>query len=125
MSSATLQELKDIYQSLLTKTRTSNDCILYGNGDDKYHRIRRQLNCGRSIHIYVHQLALLVKTNSLEISKDLECSHLCHKKSCIYFDHIVAEPHGINMNRKACFNERVDRGLNSFCFGHPGYENCI
>lgn len=127
MDSTTMAEIDTIYESLLSKSRTCNGCILYENGVDgnaKYHRIKRKLDSGRSIHIYVHQLALLVKTRTLTFPSDLECSHLCHNKACISTEHIVSEPHGINMNRKACYNERIVRNLESFCFGHPGYENC-
>ena len=47
-----------------------------------------------------------------------ECSHLCHNKQCILINHMVMEPHKINVARQECNRKKQ-------CLGHDGYPKCI
>ena len=46
-----------------------------------------------------------------ENNNKVECSHLCHHSLCVNADHIVLEPHAINLERLHCKNQ----GLCSKC----------
>lgn len=43
----------------------------------------------------------LQKTN--EFGQQLDISHTCHNKKCLNPDHLVNEPHRINMDRNGCY----------------------
>ena len=68
------------------------------------------------IHTYVFRM-----TNDIPPyirDENLECSHLCHNKQCIFIDHLVMEPHKINIKRQECNRKKL-------CLGHEGYPKCI
>ena len=46
----------------------------------------------------VHQLAYICHYRTLCLPKDVEISHLCHVKNTVQIDHLVAEPHHINLS---------------------------
>lgn len=46
-----------------------------------------------------------------ENNNKVECSHICHNKLCVNVNHIVLEPHAINLDRLHCKNQ----GLCSKC----------
>ena len=122
-----VKEVKDIYEGLVQDKRKithQGTHIIYKDGGS-YSRLTRTLASGHKIQLYAHQLALLYRTEKTGLDRNMECSHLCHIRGCITPDHIVEEPHHINMNRTACANERRDRHDSSFCFGHQGYPNCM
>ena len=58
----------------------------------------------------VHRLAFMSYNNILndqlkkynEFGQQLDVSHLCHNKLCINENHLIHEPHSINMDRKRC-----------------------
>ena len=37
----------------------------------------------------------------------LECSHLCHLKTCVNKDHIILETHTSNQGRITCFQDNI------------------
>ena len=46
----------------------------------------------------------------------LEVSHLCHNSICIKAEHLVLEPHSINMERMGCrIRQLCTRGHSPFC----------
>ena len=119
------EEVKYSYEQLAANASINGDCLVYGS-TGKYHDIKvRHFGPGRVIRIYAHRLALLKKMNSLDIPKTVEASHFCHEKACIKLEHIVAEPRHVNMSRITCMNERVCQQEPHFCFGHPGFANCV
>ena len=121
----TIQEVQYSYDHIAANSSIHGDCLVYGSAG-KYHSIKiHHFGPGRQIRLYAHRLALLNKIKELDIPKDLEASHLCHEKACIKMDHIEAEPRHINMARIPCMNERRDRMDPHFCFGHPGYPDCV
>ena len=121
----TRAEVLYAYEHLVANTTKNGDCLLYGVVG-QYHGLKvRHFGPGRVIWIYVHRLALLKKMDIVDIPKDIEASHFCHEKACVNTNHIVAEPRHIDMSRIPCMNERHVRGEPHFCFGHPGYENCV
>ena len=126
-----IEQVQNIFEYILADTgKTKHITHLLGQhtiykDSNKYSRITRLLADHSTVQLYAHQLALLYKEKKTALSKDLECSHLCHYKGCINVDHIIEEPHGVNMSRKACVNERRDRHDPKFCFGHQEYPDCI
>lgn len=40
----------------------------------------------------------------------LDASHLCHNSECLNPDHIIFEPHSINMNRNMCKRKQTSKG---------------
>lgn len=100
------------------------DCIQYGHDPAKYNSIRKRVDSG-VVREYAHRIALMKKMKTVNIPSDLEASHLCHMKACINPEHIIAEPHNINMTRLACFNES-QRLNKTYCFGNHGdYPACL
>ena len=43
--------------------------------------------------------------NKNEYGEQLDVSHLCNNKKCILIEHLVHEPHCININRHDCFQK--------------------
>ncbi|CAG2188496.1 unnamed protein product [Mytilus edulis] len=40
-----------------------------------------------------------------ENNNTIECSHICHNASCVNVNHLVLEPHAINLDRLHCKNQ--------------------
>ena len=48
-----------------------------------------------------------------------DISHLCHNTACVNIDHLVAEPHSTNCQRRQC-NIKPRK-----CSGHGDYPRCV
>lgn len=126
-----LEEVERFYDMIIANKRTNRGprgtCVEYGDqyGDQTYIQTSRSIN-GRKIHCRVHKAALLKKIRQISVPEGLEASHLCHNKRCMEPNHIVAEPHWINMTRTTCAYMRETIGDPSYCNGnHEGYERCL
>ena len=52
--------------------------------------------------IYTHKLSYLLHNKIRDVPQGTEVSHLCHEPRCIRGDHLVAEPHEVNLERITC-----------------------
>ena len=125
-----IEEVQWLYEHIKTDLVRTGTCDIYRGVPDKYPDLKKRLGpAGREVRISGQKLTLLVKLNKTELEKGLECSHLCHNKGCMNTEHIVAEPHYVNMDRKRCQIERADLGSPQLCFGHrigdKTYPDCI
>ena len=123
----TLEEVEFTYDCLLQSPAVAfiGNCIQYGHDPAKYSSIRKRQASGVVVREYAHRIALMKKIKSTVFPTDLEASHLCHMKACINTEHLIAEPHDINMSRVKCFNESQRLG-NHYCFdNHEGYPKCL
>ena len=124
-----LDEVNIFYDMIESDLHTLGSCIVYGSSsskeDQKYIRVKKRIRPSRYIRAYVHQVALLRKLGCIRLQEGHETSHLCHNKQCVNMDHLMSEPHHVNMSRVACANERLLRRIPHFCFGHEGYSQCI
>lgn len=57
----------------------------------------------RLIYMAQHKIHYSELKNKNEFGEQLDVSHLCNNKKCIEVDHLVHEPHSINMDRNECF----------------------
>ena len=129
-----MDEVYEFYEMImankLTNCGPNGTCIEYktsssSSGQDRYIQTSRTIN-GRKIHARVHRVALLKKIRQVELPDSMEASHLCHNKKCMNIDHLIAEPHDINMSRYTCAYMRTSTGDNSYCTNdHASYENCL
>lgn len=110
----------------LTNQGHKGTCVVYqGRAIDQYVQTSRTID-GRKIVARTHKVALLKKIQKTELADGLECSHLCHNKGCMSPDHVVAEPHEVNMSRTTCQYLRNITGKKDHCTGdHQGYPNCL
>ncbi|CAF0967189.1 unnamed protein product, partial [Adineta steineri] len=98
---------------LITKTDPSsvNDGRLrLWRNSSVYFDVKQQINktCEDyevpSFHIYKHHIVLRTKADDLPVlsSGSMEGSHLCDTIGCVLKEHIVLEPHEINISRRDC-----------------------
>ena len=122
-----IEEVEYTYNCLIQSGAVTfvGECIQYGGDPDKYSSIRKRQSSGVVVREYCHRIALMKKMKTVNIPTGLETSHICHMKACMNPEHVVAEPHNINMSRLACFNE--SKRLNQpFCYGgHAEYPSCL
>ena len=126
----TLAELNYAYECMLQSDKIStNDlgCILYRNSDS-YSKYNTHIHRGNSgvvrLSINAHRLAVLKRYQVIDLPLDLECSHLCHHKSCINTAHIRAESRELNKKRQICWNNFLKKGED--CGGHGGgHPRCV
>lgn len=126
-----MSSLDDIYSSVLTeretsrlvralsKVKKSHHCLLWdgkSRSKDGY-GIIFFLFRGRRKKLKVHRVQYFLTTGEM-LDKNMDVSHICHKKLCINFDHLSYEPHIINCKRNSCRD-------NGECEGHRGYKSCI
>ena len=123
-----MDEVNIFYDMIQSDVHTLGSCIVYGSSskeEQKYIRVKKHIHPSKHIRAYVHQVALLKKIGCIRLPEGHEPSHLCHNKQCVNMDHLVSEPHHVNMSRVACSNERLLRRMLHFCFGHEGYAQCM
>jgi len=66
-----------------------------------------------------HRVSYMVSIiANMDLTSNLDCSHLCHNCLCVNALHISLEPHNINNNRQYCKNCNL-------CYSHRGYANCL
>ena len=106
------QVLERISKSLKKySARGEGDCILWTGSCDRYGYGRKKVTWGFEVKKMesTHRLAYMVSHNLTELPREnesgdfMEVSHLCHRKRCINPDHLVFEPHSVNMSRASCF----------------------
>ena len=122
----TMEEVNIFYNIIEHELHTKGSCIVHGSNSsdrNRYVQVKKQIRPSRYIWAYIHQVALLKKMNMFRIPEGLESSHLCHNKSCVYPEHLAAEPHNINLARVACVHERTARALPSFALGMKDIPN--
>ena len=128
-----MSEVNAFYDMIMANKLTSQGphgtCVEYAaaaaHQNNKYIQTSRTIN-GRKIYSRTHRVALLKKMNITELPEGLEASHLCHNKRCMNVDHIIAEPHDINMSRNTCAYMRNITGDKLYCTDeHQGYGRCI
>ena len=117
-----LSEIDVFYDMLMANKLTSQGphgtCVEYATAHhqytNKYIQTSRTINSKR-INSRTNTVALLKKIKLTELPDGLEASHLCHNKRCMSVDHIVAEPHEINMSRNTCAYMRNLTGDKAYC----------
>ena len=67
--------------------------------------------------IVVHRVSYKVNHNTVNLSTDVDVSHLCHNSMCIKAEHLSLEPHHINNNRQFCKSKQQ-------CFRQGVYASC-
>ena len=69
-----------------------------------------------------HRVAFVLKLKKTKVEfnnwmeqseQKLECSHTCGRKLCVNVEHLVVEPHFVNMERNHCFAQGSCTGLHS------------
>ena len=124
MANISIQDIEFVYEMLVLSSYRQQTCIIYGTDPNMYTQVRKRVPSGGILRDYAHRIALKKKIKMTKLENGVEASHLCHTKGCINPDHLSAEPHGINMNRIACYNETKVRG-HHMCFGHGAYPSCL
>ena len=118
------KQCKSIEEDLKAFKRVGKSCKLStkkpGKPGGYAHLTTRKLNPEdgqvKKSSITVSRAALLVKlikegeVSTLEIDRELECSHLCHNKLCINTDHLVLESKSLNISRNICSRRRQCQG---------------
>ena len=81
-----------------------------------YGRKRVTLPDGTSKQIMVSRVVYMCREQTFDIrehddsGEKLEMSHLCHHKLCVRQNHLVLEPHSVNMERQHCFHQGLCTG---------------
>jgi hypothetical protein len=104
----------------LNELYTKHDCYewndyVHNNG---YPYIRRTVN-KEKIRIGAHQVVALYNNRRIDLDEK-DSSHLCGNKLCILDQHIVLEPHDVNLSRKKCHDLGKESPVSSRCneIGH-------
>lgn len=103
-----LHYFQDFYevekQKLLKNTGlTEKGCIVwYGCGDARYGRKYFKFPGQAPTYMYTHRLSYLLHNRLESLPPHVDISHRCHTPRCVRADHLVAEPHGVNMDRNTC-----------------------
>ena len=104
-----------------------NECHEYNGGKRKdgyrYITIRIPDSDGKvkKTSTTCHRAAFLLKmfkegkVATLQVDKEVECSHLCHNKICINVDHLTLESKRVNSSRKVCARRRTCHGHDPPC----------
>ena len=114
---ATFEDVKWTHDCLVLSDATNKvgDCLQYGKNPKKYTWYRKTLPDGSKVGEYAHKITLMVSLRSCIIPPGVEASHLCGMQACINPAHLTAEPHGKNMNRVQCHDERKCFGCDPAC----------
>ena len=81
-------------------------CVFVKDPDEYYYTTRKLSLRGVDVREGAHRVVLLMKLRLLQFPEGCEASHLCGKKGCLNKNHIVAEPHHVNISRKTCHKRR-------------------
>ena len=82
-----------------------------GYGKLRYKDPRCGLTAADHKTVTANRMALFVKHQTLDVSSQLQASHLCDNKLCVNADHLYFETSKNNIERRSCF--RMGR-----CNGH-------
>lgn len=115
----------DKYSAILTERYVlspNGQCWLYLNEyvrrekSTKYGYIRVKLN-EKWTTLHAHKVAACCR-DRVVYPKNIDISHLCHNSTCIRPEHLSAEPHHVNNNRRSCVEK-------NWCTEHAPYPDCL
>ena len=104
--------------SKVTKHSFGQDCWMWIGSlrqDGRYGRVCLFLK-GKRRYVNAHRAAYIAFNHRFDFPDDI--SHLCHKNLCVNPDHLVHEPHFMNLDRRNC----VEAGI---CKGHGDHRPCL
>ena len=113
------QFFKFLTLKLNSKLQPANErgCKLWDGCNSKYAKMLVQFPGNEKKTYYSHRLVYMCSVLELDLSEEMEVSHLCHNTRCCSIEHLSLEPHYINC-------ERVDCKKTGTCTGHESYANC-
>ena len=65
-------------------------------------RITNPMHGGASKVEYVHRLVYQCANHLNQLPEGLDVSHRCHNSHCVREDHLILEPHAVNLDRIQC-----------------------
>jgi hypothetical protein len=136
----TVEEIPLLYKAVIEQSRRCRDnagqCwewtgTINANG---YGVLKKADKKGYLHRVLVHNVIWMAAQNPIQtVSPKL--SHLCHKKTCIVYYHLVVEPPFVNNQRKECNNSRPRQCKYKNAGGHynlkqngereHGYRDCL
>lgn len=93
-----------------TKAHPNGQCLIWtgyvskaGYGRFRYRDPRD--HCAAADHktCTAHRIAVMVNLKNLDISANVQASHLCNNKLCVNIEHLVLESSSVNCQRRTCF----------------------
>ena len=117
------QKLHDKIQDNAVLSPANNSCRIWTGPktkNGKYGLISyRDPIDGRWKKKKAHRVSYMVSIiANMDLTANMDCSHLCHNSLCVNPLHISLEPHDINNNRQYCKNSNL-------CYNHAGYPDCL
>ena len=101
MDFAVITHLYSILKEKLVPSPHDQCQIYIGSTQGGYGMIKKYIN-GHTYRLYAHRVAKLYAMGLAEVPHGVQCSHLCHIRTCCEPSHITLEPSGINNQRKTC-----------------------
>ena len=99
----------------------NNECLLWTGPKRGHYGSFNYLDKGENKwrQKTAHRMSYIVYVAlDMQLTSELDCSHLCHNTLCVNSKHICLEPRYVNNYRKTCKSSNV-------CSGHGDYPNCL